>query len=367
MLGTYRYGYYAIMALVAVEATIASLVGWNLRGLNPAEVFQVGNIRLGLAGWFLIPLLWLAAASVQLALRRIDRPTKAILRLIRWNRSWLIRGAILTAILIPLARAFGTLKTSIPLIVPFYADSYFITFDRMLLGDDAWRITHRFIGDVGTVVIDRIYILWFTCVVLLAGWFNFSRDPHFQLRGALSFNLCWFILGGIAAIGLSSVGPCFYERFFGNPHFVTLTDDLKRIHGERGLFAIGAMNFLLKNYGASRFGVGISAMPSLHVSIAFLAFLATLCLKRRLWIKLIAGCFAAIILIGSVHLGWHYAVDGIASIAGTWMIWFATGRFVDWVEKRGRPAPSTEMQVALQPLANRPPASDGFAQQCGTR
>jgi uncharacterized membrane protein len=31
--------------------------------------------------------------------------------------------------------------------------------------------------------------------------------------------------------------------------------------------------------------------------------------------------YACVILIGSVHLGWHYAVDGYFSIAGALLIW----------------------------------------------
>jgi hypothetical protein len=33
-----------------------------------------------------------------------------------------------------------------------------------------------------------------------------------------------------------------------------------------------------------------------------------------------------IIFIGSIHLGWHYAVDGIFSAIGMWAIWKA----VNW-------------------------------------
>ncbi len=36
------------------------------------------------------------------------------------------------------------------------------------------------------------------------------------------------------------------------------------------------------------------------------------------------------LLIGSVILAWHYAVDGYAAIVGTWAIWWAVGRALDW-------------------------------------
>jgi hypothetical protein len=35
------------------------------------------------------------------------------------------------------------------------------------------------------------------------------------------------------------------------------------------------------------------------------------------------------ILVGSVHLGWHYAIDGYAAIIGTWAIWWIVGRLLE--------------------------------------
>jgi hypothetical protein len=34
-----------------------------------------------------------------------------------------------------------------------------------------------------------------------------------------------------------------------------------------------------------------------------------------------------LVLVGSVALGWHYAVDGIFSIAATLWLWRLVGRF----------------------------------------
>jgi hypothetical protein len=33
-----------------------------------------------------------------------------------------------------------------------------------------------------------------------------------------------------------------------------------------------------------------------------------------------------VILVGSVHLGWHYALDGYASIVAVIVLWHAVGR-----------------------------------------
>jgi 1,4-dihydroxy-2-naphthoate octaprenyltransferase len=49
-----------------------------------------------------------------------------------------------------------------------------------------------------------------------------------------------------------------------------------------------------------------------------------------------AFVFLGVVLVSSVHLGWHYAVDGYASILATLAVWHAVGR----VLRRRRSAPT---------------------------
>jgi hypothetical protein len=76
-----------------------------------------------------------------------------------------------------------------------------------------------------------------------------------------------------------------------------------------------------------QFGGGISAMPSLHLATSFSFALLGFAINRRL--GLLFALFTGLILIGSVHLGWHYALDGYAAILATWPIWWAVGWFLD--------------------------------------
>jgi len=64
-------------------------------------------------------------------------------------------------------------------------------------------------------------------------------------------------------------------------------------------------------------------MPSLHVAIAVLQALLGWRLSRKL--GLILTGYAVIVLLGSVHLAWHYAVDGYLSILLALIVWKASG------------------------------------------
>jgi hypothetical protein len=39
----------------------------------------------------------------------------------------------------------------------------------------------------------------------------------------------------------------------------------------------------------------------------------------------VLSLYAGVVLVGSVHLGWHYAVDGYLSIVGALAIWVGVG------------------------------------------
>src|SRR5262249_12659671 len=129
--------------------------------------------------------------------------------------------------------------------------------------------------------------------------------------------------------------------------FVPLIDYLREAHKVAIVPAVEIQEMLWTWYknGDTIVGAGISAMPSLHVGIAFSFFLLGQAISRRLGI--LGAAYAAIILISSVHLGWHYAVDGYAAIVGTWIIWFSPGRLLD------RPAVSKLLWGDSQPA--RPP------------
>ena len=270
MFDPYRRAYAVLAALIIFELVTAAAFGWQIFDLSANRVFKLGDIKFTAIGWFLIPLAWVALVAVAMARRQVDRPTLTLWRIARRQRSWLVRGTLISLTHIPLARAFAVYKSSIPYINPYEWDGYFADLDNRLFGTDPWRLSHAIIGEFGTVFLDRVYFLWGTYLILLAGWIAFTRNRSLQIKAALTFNLCWFALGGILAAAFASVGPCFYEVFVGSTRFEPLMDRLAGVNEHWPLFAIGAMDYLVINNGTGRLGAGISAMPSMHVSMAFL-------------------------------------------------------------------------------------------------
>ena len=82
------------------------------------------------------------------------------------------------------------------------------------------------------------------------------------------------------------------------------------------IWALGAQEMLWGDYQVRdvMVGSGISAMPSMHVAIATL--FALVCWRVRRWLGIVMTIYAVIIMLGSVDLGWHYAVDGYLGAVG---------------------------------------------------
>jgi membrane-associated phospholipid phosphatase len=92
------------------------------------------------------------------------------------------------------------------------------------------------------------------------------------------------------------------------------------------IFAVEAQNILWHAYTMRTVivGAGMSAMPSMHVAIAVLFPLV--CWRVQRWLGIVAAIYAVVVLITSVHLAWHYAVDGYVGAAGMIVIWWIVGR-----------------------------------------
>jgi membrane-associated phospholipid phosphatase len=233
-------------------------------------------------------------------------------------------------------KIFLGLKAAIPLVYPFAWDAAFIQLDRVThLGYHPWRLLQPLFGyPVATRALDLLYYLWFPFNFAMLLWYGAQDDGAERRRFFVAYLAMWVLLGTVAAFAFSSAGPCFLGLVTGeSAEYAPLMAYLRQVHAEHGLFAIAIQDALVERYQSEGFHPleGISAMPSLHVAAAVLFALAIRSRSRGL--AILFGVYAAVIMIGSVTLGWHYAVDGYASAAAVAGIWCAAGK----VSGRKRP------------------------------
>ncbi len=270
----------------------------------------------------------------------------------------------LPVLLFPLVRSVFTLfKAAIPALHPYSWDRTWMAVDRWLhFGHDPWALLHPVLGyPLVTSVISYLYGLWIAVTYVIVYWQIFSvKNPALRMRYLLSFVALWAFLGSGMAVAFASVGPCFFDPILGEPGaYGELMAYLRAANDVFPNFALPIQDHLLESYqsGRSDFADGISAMPSLHVAIVVLEALWGWQVNRRLGVVL--TLYAGLVMVGSVHLGWHYAVDGYVSALGAVVVWWGAGKVVRWWPPRfGTVAPvwpaSAPQPVAAYGAGSRP-------------
>jgi hypothetical protein len=195
------------------------------------------------------------------------------------------------------------LKIMLPIAQGFWADPLLAHLDSALfLGIDPWRITHALFW---WAPLDQAYITWAPVkfAVLLA--LLLAPASNLRSRALLSYFLI-LCVGSLGQYLLPSAGPIFYSALELGPRFADLPI---------APWAKEASAYLWADHlrGGGHIGTGISAMPSLHVAIALWLALVLRSYFPRL--QAIGWVYFGLIFVGSIHLGWHYAVDSIAGSA----------------------------------------------------
>lgn len=271
--------------------------------------------------------------------RREPRPLRCYglkLRLCYQFRTRIFAVLILLTALSTFISSYSTMKSMIPLLHPFAFDELFHQIDYMLLLDnEPWVLFHSlFDSPFITAFVNFNYNAWFFLLWGVLCYFLLSPTGSNRSRYLVSWILCWFLLGSVLAMLLSSAGPVFMVRL--NPEhqqYVGLMELLQAHNSwlkEQGspvlIWALNTQNVLWESYitGKDTLGSGISAMPSMHVSMAVLMALGMYSVNKR--IGLIFWVYALVIYIGSFTLAWHYAIDGLVSAPLTILIWYLVGK-----------------------------------------
>ena len=238
-------------------------------------------------------------------------------------------------ILSVLMTTFLAYKKAIPLFHPFSWDLAFMEADRAVhLGTHPWELLQPLFGSLtATVIIDWIYLLWIRSIPLVIAWQVWNRDRELRAQFLLSYVITAILLGTVMAIWLSSAGPCYYAEVVGGPDpYAPLFAFLGDVNSAHPLAALRLQELLWQGYMGTGEFFGISAMPSMHVALPVLYVLAGFRTKR--WLGWAFVVYLLAILIGSVHLGWHYAIDGYVSIVSVLAIWAIVGQAI----RRMRPS-----------------------------
>ena len=230
--------------------------------------------------------------------------------------SRLPRAIVVTFICGVFFLTFTMIKTSLTFGVPFYAGPALADIDRLLhFGTDPWRIAHLASSWINAGLAVGVYSgLWFVPSMYFPALLQLFDDDEDRIaRFVVLFAFAWIVLGNIAAIAFMSEGPVFYDRVNGGDTFAPLLAALRQ-SGVAASAAGSTQQFLWDMYIGSGLtaGSGISAFPSVHV--AMVTVIAVYAVERVRHMLIPAILFVATYQFLSVYLGWHYAIDGYASI-----------------------------------------------------
>ncbi|MES0825190.1 phosphatase PAP2 family protein [Ruegeria sp. SCP11] len=257
------------------------------------------------------------------------KPAKPIHWMISDTRQYLskyvrvVDGTLCFVFVAVLANTFTCLKNMIPVFVPFSWDPMFAELDRMLHGGfDVWTLLWPVFGyPFVTTVINLAYHVWFVLLYVLVFVAAYDRrEPERGMVYLVAFALTFIIGGNVLATLFSSVGPVYYQEFGFGDTYVQQLRNLEMLNEISPVWALNVQEMLLNNYYNDGWVRGISAMPSMHVASS--ALMALYAFRFSRWLGWAFTIFAVVIQIGSVHLAWHYAIDGYLGTLVALVCWY---------------------------------------------
>jgi hypothetical protein len=294
----WRGGYFGLLAVVGMFAASTPYAASVTRD------FVVGFSLLPILFYLLKFFVWVSKqwpGSPLDPIRKQWKPT--ILDVV--DRTALFVGSNLFFVWLP------PIKATFPKAHGFWADPPLANLDRTLLGQDAWRLSHSLLGPI-TPAIDYFYTSWVPVITGVAlGVALFGSETR-MARFFLGLALSWTLLGILLAGALASAGPIFGPDFgFG------FTELREALVPAKWTMIIHKSLLAVYTSGQLRIGAGISAAPSIHCALTFVFLFAS---WRSRWFYP-ALVYSILIWIGSIHLGWHYFVDGLFSLIGVALLW----------------------------------------------
>lgn len=242
------------------------------------------------------------------------------------DRERLAGGALATLIMTVMLVSFSQLKNLIPRLNPFAWDQFFVDLDRSL---HFGRLPHEwllpFLGsDYVVSFFAGIYNVWLFMAYFSLVIACFMRpDRPERMQFLIAFLLTWALGGNLLATVFSSAGPVYLNPMGLGDTYLPLMRRLQE-HADTGMLSAVKTQVLLWTWQSGEQPLNaISAFPSMHVASSTLMAIFAFRWSRLAGIAL--TLFACGIMVGSVLLGWHYAVDGYAGAAIAVLCWALSG------------------------------------------
>jgi hypothetical protein len=309
---------------IALGMAIGRMYGETIR------LSLYNNLTLQFCAWLLFFFL-IGRIVWKLIQHRPEKPFRFLwddMRLVVFNPRRILAAAPPFFLLPAAFSVVMSIKRMIPIIHPFNWDPTFAAVDKWLHGGVyPWELLQPIFGHpLVTVAIAEAYSFpWYALFLLMQFWYTFSSDPRRQ-QFLVSNLLIWILLGNGLAAAFASVGPCYYGHFVDGPDpFAAQMAYLTAVADSHRLVSVMAQEYLWTSYQSDflRLGSGISAMPSMHLAIGTL--MALWMWRGGRFFRIVGVAYVVLLLLGSVHLAWHYAIDGYVSILSTLLIWWVVG------------------------------------------
>jgi hypothetical protein len=291
--------------------------------------------------------LWAACVFATMALaaelfrRRLTEPA-TVGRREAFARAWMalrrdlltpeyVATVALTLLVAPLCfSAFSAAKQAIPVLHPFTWDSYISEFgSRLDGGRPLWQRLQPVLGTPTiTASLDWFYHRAWPVLLLAAFvWAALLRPSHLRRRYLLAFALLFLIAGNLFALALASAGPAYFDFVAPSSRdpYAGLLAYLRSVDAQTPLLSFRAKDEIWYAYQhrIEALGLGVSAMPSIHVASVVLNALFGFAVSRVLGIAL--TIVALFTFAASIELGWHYALDGYVGALIAYGIWWVAG------------------------------------------
>ena len=305
----------AVFLTIAVAAVALSIY--------PHPTSLLASLRIwpawmaGTIGFLMLPVL---VKTLRLMAAGEDSPTKKILEWVDWT---LVRRILIAMGIAGLNKiVFIWLKPGLNVHVPFTADPLLASIDNALfLGNDPWIFLQWANNGASEFIYHPVWYALMICALILAA----SAPPSPKKTAImLTYFLCWSVVGPVIHCLLPAGGPIFYEALGYGDRFAA------NLGTEEANYT---RDYLWRGFSDGQFlaASGISAMPSLHVTIATWTVLCVHQFRPK-WTPYVAVMCGYIVIL-SVSLGWHYVVDGIVGGSVAALLFYGLRSALDFTGK----------------------------------